>query len=213
MANNYCEASFAVQATTEEREIWQKIVGIATILLTDYLEEDEKLTELQKEEYDPVLIGQVRAVAKEFEDWGTFDVNFDEDGDSLWFHHDESFNMDQAAAFLSLWLKLTENDKSIVATWANTCSKPRVDEFGGGAVVITAKGCHWFNSEYLASCAVDGLCLPSAGGLMVEAENVGGWNLQTSLSVLCEFIDENPHMRYALEQFVRRKIEDGFATS
>ncbi len=56
---------------------------------------------------------------------------------SLWLHDDlGGSNIDALANMLQSFL-LFRPGQSITFSWANTCSKPRTDSFGGGAVFIT----------------------------------------------------------------------------
>lgn len=56
----------------------------------------------------------------------------------LWLHADEAGEPGQVAAFLRAYLAKFNPTGSLWFSWAYTCSKMRVNEFGGGAVVVTA---------------------------------------------------------------------------
>lgn len=56
----------------------------------------------------------------------------------VWVHDTgEWANVDQIAAVLQALLVKFPGLQPIGFTWADTCSKPRIDEFGGGAVLIS----------------------------------------------------------------------------
>ena len=56
--------------------------------------------------------------------------------DGIWFHHDESADPDHVAEIARAVIEELELDEPFYCSWAYTCSKPRIDEFGGGAFVI-----------------------------------------------------------------------------
>lgn len=60
----------------------------------------------------------------------------DEDDPHFWFYSDESFNPDHLEKFVSFLLEQLELDTPFQCSWAYTCSKPRVDEFGGGGFLV-----------------------------------------------------------------------------
>ena len=75
-----------------------------------------------------------------------FDAKFEDEG--LWIYTEESGNVDAVAAFVQYFLERFHPDKYWTLTWACTCSKPRVGEFDGGAILVTAKDIK-FNNSYL----------------------------------------------------------------
>ena len=80
--------------------------------------------------------------------WG-FCAEYEAASKSLWIHHDDSINTDHAAAFIRRFLAMFRPDKTFVFEYANTCSKPRIDSFGGGCVIVTAKGFRTYDSSYV----------------------------------------------------------------
>ena len=73
------------------------------------------------------------------EDW-----QFDTDpgcpssGWGLWLHSSDG-GIDAVCAFIQHLLERFDPTGSVSLEWSNDCSKPRVDAFGGGAALITAK--------------------------------------------------------------------------
>lgn len=63
-----------------------------------------------------------------------------------WFHADESGDPEQLALLIH-HLITTFDLPPFGFQWAHTCSKPRIDEFGGGAVWITKKGFEWLSTD------------------------------------------------------------------
>lgn len=107
MANNYTESSSKLYLTAEQSLKAQEVIDKA---LADYLE-------LDPDNDDPV---------------GNFDV--EEDG--VWMHHDESIDIDFKAFLIQALLEAFEIDEPFVFSWSYNCSKPRLDEFGGGACAV-----------------------------------------------------------------------------
>mgnify|MGYP003589551477 CR=1 FL=1 len=58
------------------------------------------------------------------------------ESEGVWFHVEESGNTDHVEAIARALLEELEMDEPFVCSWAYTCSKPRIDEFGGGAMVV-----------------------------------------------------------------------------
>jgi hypothetical protein len=67
-------------------------------------------------------------------DCGGSCVEVDERG--AWFHAQDYGNTDHVEAIAKALVEELEIDEPFVCSWAYTCSKPRIDEFGGGAMVV-----------------------------------------------------------------------------
>lgn len=70
-----------------------------------------------------------------------------DDNLELWMYAEEFGNTDHAAEFLQNFLLKFHPDRCFHITFAETCSKPRVGEFGGGAIFVTSDGIEWFNTH------------------------------------------------------------------
>jgi len=57
-------------------------------------------------------------------------------GNGIWFTHNESINPEQLCELVETLVDELEIDTPFCASWAYTCSKPRIGEFGGGAFVV-----------------------------------------------------------------------------
>ncbi len=64
----------------------------------------------------------------------------------LWFNADDYGNPDHVAWLVQKFLKRFRPDQCWSLTYASTCSKLRVGEFGGGAVFVTADEIVWQNA-------------------------------------------------------------------
>ena len=75
-------------------------------------------------------------IADKKEDWqeNSFDWDIEDKAGVLVFWAHASYNVDMFVVFASAYTKQWGN--CIWVEWANTCSKPRLDGFGGGAAVM-----------------------------------------------------------------------------
>lgn len=77
----------------------------------------------------------------------TIETDFHQGPGYCWIRSEAgSGNIEAVADFCGEFLAEFRPDKWIEFEWANTCSKPRVDSFGGGAVFITATESRWLNT-------------------------------------------------------------------
>ena len=65
---------------------------------------------------------------------------------ALWVHGDEATNIDLLASCIQEMFKKFKLKDKIGFEWASSCSKPRLDAFGGGAVVVSAKRIKYMNT-------------------------------------------------------------------
>ena len=72
-------------------------------------------------------------------------------GFQIWLRSDESGDVDTACAIMQHILKRYYPNDYATFSWSNTCSKPRTDGFGGGALFITALGVKFMNTAKWAS--------------------------------------------------------------
>lgn len=56
-------------------------------------------------------------------------------------------NLDHAAHFMRLYLQKFDPKGCLTVTFANTCSKARPGEFGGGAAFVTADDIKWMHTD------------------------------------------------------------------
>ena len=133
MANYYTEASFMVHFETKEKEARAA----------------EILHSLENHEEEPCQ-GPLKKLAKDMEmqDFGYVGFNFTKElfpeakVFTWWVTHDETIDVDRTATFLSY---LIDHDllKPMGFQFSHTCSKARLDAFGGGCVFITRDATYW----------------------------------------------------------------------
>ena len=58
----------------------------------------------------------------------------------LWLHGDECGNVSHVAELVRAFLARFRPNQCWQLTWAETCSRPRIGEFSGGGVFVTATG-------------------------------------------------------------------------
>jgi hypothetical protein len=84
-------------------------------------------------------------------------------GRHLWLYSEGYGSIDQVVCLVRKFLKRFRPNDVWTLTYAATCSKPRVGEFGGGAVIVTAKRVTWHDSGAIAAKAVKRLELRTVG--------------------------------------------------
>lgn len=170
MADNWLQFSEVIPNLTAEQEEWLKhpLEGIAVV---DGKEYPYELGD------DEVKVGRKKLAAKKAEFAGCrayrdmteydfdmhshqigFEYEFDDDHDTgwghyIWLHADEGAELDLVAHLVQKFLRKFRPKDCWSLTYATTCSKPRVGEFGGGAVFVTAAEIKWQNSyEFVENC-------------------------------------------------------------
>lgn len=73
------------------------------------------------------------------------EFSIEEDG-SLWVHSEESAEIGLVAEIMQKTMKRFNIDGTITIQWAATCSKPRIDAYGGGVVVVNKDTTESWNS-------------------------------------------------------------------
>ena len=68
--------------------------------------------------------------------------------DGVWFHSDESFSPEHVEKIARALIEELDLEGEFICSYCYLCSKPRVDEFGGGAFIL-AKGMptHWVDAQ------------------------------------------------------------------
>jgi len=80
------------------------------------------------------------------------EFEYKSEGKGIWMYHEESANPDQMADVISRFQVEFKADKPFVFSYCCECSKPRLDEFGGGTFAIMPDG-----SQYHAGTQEDAL--------------------------------------------------------
>jgi hypothetical protein len=146
MANHFTQFSESLQVKSPAEEQW-----LREQLAHVYRTESKKLftTETQQlkdsgETYEEMLRFQAEALQRGVTDCSlefigfNWNVQKDDRGTSLWIYAQESGDVEQVAYFVQLFLKQFAPDGWWTLTWANTCSRPLIRQFSGGALLVTA---------------------------------------------------------------------------
>jgi hypothetical protein len=86
---------------------------------------------------------------KTFPNWPstpTVGFQWSVEGNDLWLYSEEHADMESVASFLQAYLRKSGSTSMLGVEWAETCNRPHVGEFGGGAVMITAKTIKWMTT-------------------------------------------------------------------
>ena len=144
MAEHYLEFSAALTHLTDEETGWlqSQLETVHVIDGAEYAEDSLPDTGeatwigcrayRDMEDYDP-----------DFGEDAGFDYSFSEEVDAdrgryLWIYSEEHGCVDRVAHLVQKFLHAFRPERCWSLTYAGTCSKPRVGEFGGGAVFVTA---------------------------------------------------------------------------
>jgi hypothetical protein len=155
VADNYLEFSEVIANLTEPEEAWLK-EQLQTIRVFGDKEypEDAVSSELACKNADWIGIRFLRDKKDYDPQWDDlgFEYAFHDDtcesrstgwGRHLWFYTESCGNIDNVLHLVQKFLKKFRPDQCWSLSYAATCSKPRVGEFGGGAVFVTAKTICW----------------------------------------------------------------------
>lgn len=136
MANYYTHFSFVVpfevQSEMASKLLVQRLVGELGVLIQDAIDQDGN---------DLFAMNDI-----------PYGLSVEAEGTDVWIHDDAGEGCIEPAVTAVRWLLDKPGAPGAVGfEWANTCSKPRVDGFGGGAVLVTRDDSHWMTTgEWLA---------------------------------------------------------------
>jgi hypothetical protein len=158
MADNYLQFSETLDNLTADEESWlnEQLTPVVVIGGKEFVENDPAIEELQASDADPDFTGP-----RFLRDNPNFDSSFDVMGFEfafedrtesciLWLYSESYGNPENAAWLAQKVLKQFRPDQCWSLTYASTCSKPRVGEFGGGAVFVTANEIEWQSADDFA---------------------------------------------------------------
>lgn len=155
MANNYTESSFEIPVADAA------LARARMSAICKWFEDDDEtiLVACGGEEVAKTVLGmtpsqltmvQERLSSCRRNGCGYLGFRWEVESGQLWIAHDESLDIEAAVEVARVMLELDEND-IFAMEWASTCSKPRVGEFGGGAVAFSRHGAEWMNSSQMVT--------------------------------------------------------------
>jgi len=107
MAQNFCESSSLIPIPQDKIEQAKEIV----MRISNSLEEEEGYTGYDA---DVTSVGET----------------------GVWIRHDDAINSEHAHSLVQALVEELDLPDIVVCSWAYTCSKPGIDEFGGGAFAV-----------------------------------------------------------------------------
>lgn len=152
MADNYCQWSESIEVTDEEAA-WLNQVLSLEFKTDEDLDIDADLESFRPNALDDLerrLYSLDVDISLDDESWPNFDYRIsDTENNGLkdfWVHSDEYGNLNNLVAVVEALINKFRKDYIFTLTFAETCSRPRVSQFGGGAVVVTAAETYWFST-------------------------------------------------------------------
>ncbi len=159
MANYYTHFSMGLDLTPDESTWCARLLGLVADIQLDFsgigVDTDETdvlaiLIELEtKHGFGPDIRSTPFIGASFDENFSMFD--FQVDGPDLWCYTEGGGSVEALAAFLESFLKRWRPKDGIGFSWADSCSKPHVNSFSGGACWVTVEETHWLTAtDWLA---------------------------------------------------------------
>jgi hypothetical protein len=107
-----------------------------------------------------------------------FEWSFEEDveGKSVWIQSDECGNVEHVAAFVQEFLRTFRPNAAWWMSWADTCSKPRINSCGGGAAFVTADKIEYIDAQSWACQRQQELTRPDLPPRQGDREPIG-WQI------------------------------------
>jgi hypothetical protein len=161
LANNYLQFSAVIPRITLAEEQWLD-EQLAVVYVFDGEESGDGHLPAGKALNEAKFAGCRAFRDVEGGEWGDEEAGFehsfgtDEDGREnwgrhLWIYAEEGGDVERVAHLVKKFLKKFRPGECWSLSYATTCSKPRVGEFGGGAVFVTADDVKW-QSTYIFLC-------------------------------------------------------------
>jgi hypothetical protein len=116
-------------------------------MANNYLESSSflKLPEEKIEQAKVIVDRVIKELEESEEEYCGCNVKVESEG--VWFGGDEYCNVEHVEQIAKALVEELEIDEPFFCSWAYTCSKPRVDEFGGGAFVVQrGKETYWIDA-------------------------------------------------------------------
>lgn len=133
MADYYTDFSFMISHLSETEQKWLKEVLQGPETDSSDLDNYEKIARDLAERHGI----DADSDSIDFDFWPGADYKFEKN--NLWIHSEGGGdNLDNLSTIIQLFLIRFRPADVISVEWANTCSKPRLDAFGGGIVTISA---------------------------------------------------------------------------
>jgi hypothetical protein len=145
MADNYLEFSEIIDDLTPDEEAWLE-TQMEEVCLADGREVGDEDEDSEVDWIGPRFLSGRRDMYESDEGLG-FEWQFETDRAKntrrLWVYAEMNGDPNRLAHLVQDFLVVHRPKSHWSLTWAITCSKPRIGEFGGGGVFITADRMDW----------------------------------------------------------------------
>lgn len=139
MANNYLQFSFSVPFTKEQSDYFIGVLAAWDDIVNEFDDDIELDASL-------MTVARELGAEKDGDDIGDIEHSIEDDG-TLCLWAEEFGNVGNVVKLLQHVLKKFDLDLKIGFAWAETSSRPRLNEFGGGAVAFTKDSETWLNTH------------------------------------------------------------------
>lgn len=150
MANYFTQFSFVIPMTPEQRAWFMQVHELATTLIA-YAEDTPSQ---HTGEAPPDVMSAALKIAEGRDLSPCAQVACDDEDGTIWVGSEDSGDVDYVGDLVQAFLKRFALDLVVAFQWACTCDRPRLDGFGGGAMVITRRSLASFNSGAFVDTAV-----------------------------------------------------------
>ena len=90
---------------------------------------------------------EMKKIEEDEDGYGYCGFTAEKESNGIWFYGEESIDVDHLEQAVREVIEQLEIDEPFYASWSYTCSKPRVDEFGGGAfAIVRGKPTVWIDA-------------------------------------------------------------------
>lgn len=149
MADYFTQFSFLIPVTPEQGKWLMQAHERAAALIGNVEDGDTR----QNIEGPPDVVSAARGLADRHDGFPNIEVAYDQENSAIWVRSEDSGDVDYTADLAQAFLRRFDLDLVLSFQWANTCSKPRLDAFSGGAAVISRRNVDWFNTATLVETA------------------------------------------------------------
>lgn len=149
MADNYLEFSETLGPLTKKQEDWLRRQLEPIIVVNGKEFPEDKAPDGDQSDYRGLRFLRDYTPDDDDFEWCGFHTDFEGCGKDrhAWVYAEENGDPGRVVHLVQSFLKRFRPHECWSLTYATTCSKPRVGEFGGGAVFVTVDDIRWQNAH------------------------------------------------------------------
>lgn len=144
MSDNFVQFCEGIDMASDEERAW----AINHLEILERVEDDETIDDYEDHpeyaEYNRIL--SLYSI-EDTGDKSSFEFEWNIEDGVFYVSVDDAGSVDKAAIFMQQYLMKFNHDGCLTMTWAETCSRSRPGEFGGGGMFITAKEIEWVSAH------------------------------------------------------------------